>query len=174
MRAITPLLLLLLVACGGNSEGNTEELWLPSYDTPANTMEAYLRGIETGNLELCLTTTVPSERQAHAQFLNTIFAEAKKRDFRWKTEVVDGTAFEVDKEAVLKMSLKPVDDQGNPKTIKNEEGKTMNDLEVWRVSVKQSDGSWRISPSRSAQFTAERNAATPNRQPENPPANSGG
>jgi hypothetical protein len=174
MRALTTLLLLLLVACGGNGEGNTEELWLPSYDTPANTMEAYFRGIETGNLELCLTATVPSEREAHAQFLNTIFAEAKKRDFRWKTEMVDGTAFEGEKEAVLKMILKPVDEEGNPKTIKNEEGKTMLDLETWRVSVKQPDGSWRISPSRSAQFTAERNAATRDRQPENPSANSGG
>ncbi len=174
MRAITSLLLLILVACGGNGEGNTEELWLPSYDTPANTMEAYFRGIESGNMELCLTATVPSERQAHAQFLNTIFGEAKKRDFRWKAEVVDNTAFESETEAVLQMRLTPVDEQGNPKEIKNEEGKTMIGVDAWRVTVKQPDGSWRISPSRSAQYTAERNATTRDRQPEKAPANSGG
>jgi hypothetical protein len=117
---------------------------------------------------------VPSERQGHAQFLNTIFAEAKKRDFRWKTEVVDKTAIEGETEAVLLMRLTPVDEKGDPKEIKNEEGKTMIGVDAWRVSVKQPDGSWRISLSRSAQIGAQRRPANPDRQPENAPANSGG
>jgi len=150
MRYLLSLLVLTLAACG--NEPPPEKPWLPRFDTPEHATEAYLRGYETANVELGTMATVPAERATHGRFLRARIDHSRKRNLQWSIEVEEGSAEHGADYARIKVFYRLYDEEGNPADVLADDGRVIKDAWSWLVFLRQPDGSWRMSPSRTAEL----------------------
>lgn len=165
MRKSLPLLLLLLVACGGSNQSN-DEVWLPNYSTPSDAFAVYQRAITLNNIDLAVGLVAPDEREVYEEFVRKQFAEAAKTDRTWWVEPVPDTAKTDDQLAVMRVKYIPQDKDGNTKPLIDKNGNTVAIQEAWLVFKKVADGTWRHSPVKSREMNL--------REQQQPPPGTGG
>lgn len=168
MRTL-PLILLLLVACGQSDEPGPELLWLPDYSTPEKATETYMRAIETGDLDLAVTATVPEQREAHYRSIGALLAAARDHGVRFKVEPVDGTAHSNESAAWVDVRLSAVDESGNPGEFipPGEKEPRSVGSSIFAFEL-QPDRSWRYSPALVGKIANERRAKAQSESPAQP------
>lgn len=120
---------------------------MPDYSTAESATETYLRAIQTNNVELGVMATAEPERASHEAQLRTLLGYAAEKNFYWKVEIIEGTAHADDNKAVAKVRYVTVDAKGERTEVLNPQGKVIPEQSGWWVFIKQSDGTWRLSPS---------------------------
>jgi hypothetical protein len=162
-----PLLLLLCAACGSGDQPGPELLWLPDYSTPEKATETYIRALETGDLDLAVTATIPEEREITSRSIGELLARAREQGVSLRISVKEGTAIVDEDRAWLAVTLTPVDAEGKPKKfIPPGASEARGEGSALFAFARQPGGDWRYSPILSAEIANPPASDTPP-EPEN-------